>query len=258
MKKSTDLFVLFLSASTAVAFSQDLTQLEGKVVATDDVEGIHILNKNSERYTVTDETGKFSIEAKINDTLIVSGVKYYTQRITVDQEILKNQSVSVQLEEFVNELDEVVVGKVLSGDLTRDINVTETKIDINFYDVGIPGYTGPRKTQSERRLYEATSGGRLIPLFPIINAITGRTKELKEQVKLQKKDRYMDMAMAKFSDLLFEDDVGRSDIIQFFLFDSDDVNFLLNWHGKNELKFFDFLMQKKSQFIERQSGVEKD
>ena len=76
--------------------------------------------------------------------------------IVIDDEMLKNRTIEVNLEEQVNQLDEVTVGKILTGDLLSDINNTEGEPPINFFDVGIPGYTGKPATQSERRLAEAS------------------------------------------------------------------------------------------------------
>lgn len=73
----------------------------------------------------------------------------------VSKNILSSKAIYVTLEEQINELEEVLVGKVLSGDLLMDIENVEGNPLINFYDVGILGYTGNPATQSERRLAEA-------------------------------------------------------------------------------------------------------
>ncbi|SDB53745.1 CarboxypepD_reg-like domain-containing protein [Flavobacteriaceae bacterium MAR_2010_188] len=258
MKKRIDLLIYFVTASSVVAFGQELIPITGKVTANDEVEGLHVLNTASSQYTITDAKGEFIINVKLNDTLVISSVKYFTQTIAISSEILASKTVTLKLEELVNQLEEVVVGKILTGNLGLDIEINETKRDINFYDLGIPGYTGPRKTQAERRVYEATSGSGLIPLNPIINAITGRTKELKAQVALETKDRHMDLAMSKYSKLVFNDNEERPYIIEFFLFASDDENFVRRARSKNELEFLDFLMQKKNEFVSRKSETTKN
>ena len=48
--------------------------------------------------------------------------------------------------------------------LPFDIKNNEVERPIDFYDIGIPGYTGKPKTQSERRLHEADAG-KMIPSF---------------------------------------------------------------------------------------------
>ena len=54
------------------------------------------------------------------------------------------EAITVYLEAFVNELDEVIVKPhQLSGSLASDISNVPKQI--NFDDVGIPGYKGVRK-----------------------------------------------------------------------------------------------------------------
>ena len=145
-------------------------EIKGRIIASSDLLGIHIINKTESKFAVTNDLGEFVIPAKQNDTLIVSGIQYEPKEILITDIIMQTRAVIVNLSDNVNVLDEVVVGKVLTGYLLTDVNKSNAKRELNFYDFGIPGYTGPRKTQSERRLYEAQTGG-MIPLNPIINWI---------------------------------------------------------------------------------------
>ena len=72
--------------------------------------------------------------------------------------MIKNNSIIVQLEDSVTALNEVTIGNILTGDLNSDINNSNSERPLNFYDLGIPGYTGLRKTQIENRLDEADAG----------------------------------------------------------------------------------------------------
>ena len=91
-----------------------------------------------------------------------------------------------------NDLDEVFLTKQLSGDLNKDVSSSTAKADINFYDVGIPGYKGKPLTQNENRLNEAGGNekmfaiglGAAVNFNKFLNTITGRTKMLKERVRL--------------------------------------------------------------------------
>jgi len=169
------LLFLCLFFNLLVLSAQDLDIL-GKVMAEDDdIEGIHIINKTANKFTITDVNGAFTISAKLNDTILISGIKYKHQEVIVNELIIQSKHMTVYLEEHIYQLDEVLLGKFLTGDLRTDILNTKIKDEINFYDVGIQGYAGKPKTQSERRLNEAITGGGFIPLNPIINAITGRT-----------------------------------------------------------------------------------
>jgi hypothetical protein len=226
----------------------------GKVVANDDdVEGIHIINKTANQFTITDVNGSFAISAKLNDTILISGIKYKHQEVIVNDLIMKSKHITVYLEEHIYQLDEVLVGKFLTGDIRTDILNTKIKDEINFYEVGIPGYTGKPKTQSERRLNEAITGGGFIPLNPIINAITGRTKMLKKRIRLEAQEVCMNRAKSEFSEVIFSnleiEDHLKTD---FFYYASEDVKFMELCQQDNQMAMFEFLVEKLMNYNENQ------
>lgn len=114
------------------------------------------------------------------------------------------EALLIRLDIKVNELDEVVVRPFnLSGNLSDDTKGANTDAIINGVTLGLPNATFKMPTQSQRRLIEATTGGAGIPLNPIINAITGYTKMLKNRVKLEKKESRLDMTMSSFEKELY-------------------------------------------------------
>ncbi len=223
--------------------------IKGKIIASGDLVGIHIINKTAGKFTITNDFGEFEIPAKLNDTILVSGVEYVPKEIIVDDISMQAKQLVINLEVNLNVLDEVVVGKILTGDLMTDIENSEAKREMNFYDLGIPGYTGPRKTQSERRLYEAQSGGGLVPLNPLINWITGRTKRLKEQIEREEIGIAINEAKAKYAKVIFEDE-PFSETLQneYFYFCGDDPSFKTLSDVGNELVMLQFLKEKLEAF----------
>lgn len=234
--------VLLFGAFNSYSQSIDIT---GQIRAVNEVDGIHIINKTASRFTISSSEGEFTIPAKLNDTILFSGISYQSKEIVVTKFIIASKQMPVFLEELVNALDEVVIGKVLTGNLLSDISNAELKRDLNFYDLGIPGYTGKLKTQTERRLYEATSGGGLIPIVPIINAISGRTKRLKEHVKFEKLDSCLDRMKANFSEDLFSSfKLDEGPKAEFFYYCQDDPEFENLCKIKNPIATFEFLQAK--------------
>ncbi len=222
-----------------------MVNIEGRIVASGDLVGIHIINKTASRFTITNDNGVFEIPAKLNDTISISGIQYSQKEIIIDQIILQTKKMTAYLEDKINELDEVLVGKILTGNLLSDIENSDAKPDINFYDLGIPGYTGKRKTQSERRLYEAQSGVGLVPLNPLLNWISGRTKRLKNQVKQEAQDKRMRAADAELSEVLFEiEDLDEAKRNEFYYFASEDPKFMGISKKNNDLEMLEFLTEK--------------
>lgn len=246
------LFLIFLTSSL---FAQNHPIIiKGDVLASGDVDGIHIINKTSKTYATTGTKGEFSILVRVNDTLVFSSIKYKILAIKISPETILEEKMSIQLEDQVNVLDEVIVGKVLSGNLNMDVQNSEVEKPIDFYDVGIPGYKGKPKTQSERRLAEAGEFkpemllGLLmgsLPLNPILNGISGRTKMLKERVRLEANDVLMYQMKAQFSDDLFSVyPLEESLQMEFFYYCTENDDFASRCKGKSDIEVFEYLKEK--------------
>lgn len=221
-------------------------EVRGKVIAEDeDLEGIHVINKTASKFTITNSNGEFIIPANVNDTILFSAIKYKPKEVIINSQIIKSKTLTVYLTELVNELNQVIVGKVLTGNLLSDVENSDAKRDLDFYDFGIPGYTGKPLTQSENRLNEATTGGGFLPLNPILNYFSGRTKMLKNQVKLERLEGCLEVVKANLSKIFFEynelDENLRSD---FFYFCSEDEVFPTLCQIKNDLRTLEFLKVK--------------
>ena len=75
------LFVVFVLIFVKQGFGQTFESkyLKGRVVAHGkDVAGVTIQNISTRRATITDSNGNFSIQVKLNDTLVFSAGKAYT------------------------------------------------------------------------------------------------------------------------------------------------------------------------------------
>ncbi len=245
--------------------------LKGKVIANDDVEGIHVLNKTSVKYTITDEKGGFEILAKLSDTLTISGLKYETKQVIVTQAMMLSESLEVSLKEKVNELDEVVVGKILTGSLESDIGNSDAERDIDFYDLGIPGYLGKPLTQSERRLKDADEGstvglkggtygaGAGVNLHKLLNQISGRTKKLKNRVKLEYNQKCLERNVREYAVSLFEKNpLADSLQVEYFFFCSEDPKFNTLCKEGDPIKSYEFMEMKLKKYKSNLKVREED
>lgn len=238
-------------------------KINGQVIASDDVERIHVLNKTFSKYTVTDERGFFEIEVRIKDTLSVSGIKYKPVEVIITKEVLNGGLLQIQLAENINQLDQVTVGKILSGNLENDIANSDAKRDIDFYDLGIPGYTGKRKTQVEARLHDADHGPMLTPtsvnVNKLLNAISGRTKRLKMHVAIERKDKCKIYLKTEFATSLFDSeplqDSLKDNYFNSLVYHSD---FEKICNQKDDLKQIEFLLKTLKAFKANLKSEEKN
>lgn len=235
----------FLFATSLQAQSFFSKEIKGKVSSADgDVAATHVLNITTQKAAITDIEGYFTIAAQLNDTLVFSAIQYQRKEIVVTTAILASKSIFISLEPAVNELNEVVVMPYnLTGDLSRDM---ESKPILVAATLGLPNAYLKKKTQSERLLIEATSGGAGIPLNPIINAITGRTKMLKENYKRDMRYERTERVRDFYSDSIYiaELKIPALKIDDFMYFCEVDPEFSAIVDTHDKIKILTFLRQK--------------
>lgn len=187
LMKSNLLLLLVCSSVTAVAQTGESKKLEGRVSSEDgDVAATHVLNLTTQRATITDSNGFFTIAVHVADTLEFSAVQYTKKFVVVTQPIMDSKSVSIRLEDALTELDEVTVTPYnLSGDLIKDLQTLTLDPVVTASTLGLPNAYVRMPTQAERELTAATANP-IMSFDPLINALTGRTKMLKNRVERNK------------------------------------------------------------------------
>ncbi|WP_396590440.1 hypothetical protein [Allomuricauda sp. R78024] len=256
---------LLFSLLFLVAFSVSAQQkeLRGKVYSKGkDVVGVVVQNVTTEKAVITDIDGNFSILIKLNDTLIFSAVQFKRKILPVNEVLFNTSFITVPLEEFVNELSEVVVKPYdLSGDLGQDLGGLQLEKDVSAEALGLPNAHQKIPSQSQRKLQQATFGkfnvGMILtpPLDPIINAITGRTKMLKNRVKVDKAYARTQRVQDFYVDSLFVVTlkIPSEKIEDFMYFCEVDEQFQQTVDSKDKLKLWDFLVLKSRAYRKNNS-----
>src|SRR5690554_5649431 len=178
------LMLLFVNSDL---FSQE-KKVMGKVVAkTRDLQGIHVKNISSDQSTLTDKGGYFTIIAQPNDTLIFTAIHLVGREKILTYADMNKSLVFVPMEYYENVMDELVIYR----------QVTTESL----------GLGGARKyTPAERRLHTATSsGGGIIPVDALVNAISGRTKMLKKALELERENMLVQEVLNRFSEEYYID-----------------------------------------------------
>jgi len=155
-------------------------KINGKVTADyNDLESIYIVNLKTEKSTLTERGGYFSINASVGDTIMVTAVQFKSLKIILKEEDFNKELLFVKMETFIRILDEV--------------KINEYK-DINAVSLGIISSKTKHYTPAERKLkaasnYDAQIGTNTsIGLDPILNWMSGRTTMLKKEVEVEKKE----------------------------------------------------------------------
>ena len=261
------IFIFLVCCFTAsLTNAQDFAkQIEGRVFSKDgDVAAVHVSNISTQRGTITDVSGYFEIIARLNDTLVFSAVQYKRVEIIVTWEILEQHFLQVPLKESLTVLEEVIVMPYnLTGDLKRDMGNMKVEPVVTASTLGLPNAYVKVKTQNERKLFEADAGPWIylgnykmdttfnpmimVNFNKILNRITGRTKELKKYISLDKEIALLHQVKRSFPDSVYvqEFDIPEDNLDAFFYFCEVDSTFTIITETGNQLEVWEFL-QKKS------------
>ena len=183
-------FLLILSVVfTQMIFGQIAGEklLHGKIIVeSGNVGGVTIINLVNEKTAISDGNGDFFILAKAEDLLVFSSVNLEYYRKIIEAEDLKPDVLTIKMTAKITELEEVIVNK---------------HPEINAVSLGISPKGIKQYTPAERKLATASSA-KLNPqgLDPLINAISGRTKMLKKELEVEKKERLLAYIGALFDD----------------------------------------------------------
>lgn len=184
-----EFLLILLVILSQISFGQIAGEklLHGKImVESGNVGGVTIINLVNEKTAISDGNGEFFILAKAEDLLVFSSVNLEYYRRIIDDEDLKPEILTIKMTAKITELEEVIVNK---------------HPEINAVSLGISPKGIKQYTPAERKLATASSA-KLNPqgLDPLINAISGRTKMLKKELEVEKKERLLAYIGALFDD----------------------------------------------------------
>lgn len=132
MKIKIEILLLFLICQ--LCFAQTLTRkpLHG-LVENDSVkvEGGYVYNVNSKTKTFISSQGFFDILAKAKDTLLISSFGLKSKKMVLTEKDFEVLLLTVKLQTFINQLDEVVVKKIV---VKPNLGKIQNIIDTKYYD----------------------------------------------------------------------------------------------------------------------------
>jgi hypothetical protein len=122
---------LCLFSICAVLNGQEIDRIgiEGTITAPkgDDTEGVTIYNVSSQKGTVTDEEGKFTLEVAENDRVFITALQFQSFTVIVDEGVITHQRMNIYLNPAVNQLEEVIVRPYdLTGNIIADLKRIKT------------------------------------------------------------------------------------------------------------------------------------
>lgn len=186
--------LLFFIFSPLIVLSQQDTIVHGKIVSESSMlEGIHVINLTKHLGTITDARGYFHVKATISDTLQFSAINLKATYYILKESDFSDNLLLIKMESLITELEEVAI-----------INYK----NINAVALGIVPANQKTYTPAERKLKTASefkpestfyfggTTGVSLSFDAILNAISGRTTMLKNELVVERKE----LLQAKTSD----------------------------------------------------------
>lgn len=233
--------ILFLFLSLQFAYNQDRELIQGKVIYRNiNVVAANVINNTSQNTTITDDLGEFQIYAREGDEIIFSSVQYIIRTVRITNEIIKNKRLTVQINERIRELDEVVI--------TPDN--TEKFLDLKEEEFKGFDYIADKSTRVQNNLTETRqlkNGVDFVNIFKLLKTIIdSKSEEEKESLLASEVIPYL-LEDDFFTESLL---LASSQIIDFLIYiDSrpNSVDILLE---KNEFLLIDFLLNESIRYKE--------
>ena len=237
MKKT----LLFLLVLFQLGYSQDRQLIQGKVIYRNiNVVAANVINNTSQSTTITDDLGEFQIYAKEGDEIIFSSVQYIIRTVKITDEIIKNKRLTVQINERIRELDEVVI--------TPDN--TEKFLDLKEEEFKGFDYVADKSTKIENPLTETRElryGVDFVNIFKLLKTIIdSKSEEEKENLIASEVIPYL------FEDDFFTENLllATSQINDFLIYIDTRPNVIDVLLEKNQFLLIDFLLNESIRYKE--------
>ncbi len=251
MKNKLIVVCLFMGQFQFIAAQSNVDkEINGQVTSSVGlpIEGATVINTSNKVIVISDQYGHFSIFAKAGDILSFSTVNYEFLRKFINSNEIKVGNIFVSLTPKSIELNEVIVNK---------------HSDITAENLGIIPNDQVKLTTAERRLQTAGDfkpihllgllGGSLA-VDPILNAINGRTKRLKKEVAVEKKEFLMAKLVNLFDDKYYIETLKIPEdlITGFQYYCIEDPHFVKSLNDKNKTMSMFLIVGLASEFNKNQ------
>jgi len=163
-----------------IVVSQNDSIIKGKIIVeTNDNEGITIVNISNKTNTISGNGGYFKIKAKVNDTIMFSAIHLVGKKHIITKKDFGKDLLFIKLDIYTRHIKEIMVTN--ADDITAE-------------SLGLVPKGQKKYTPAERRLKTAGDlNGQFglntaFSIDPLLNAISGRTKQLKAELEVERKE----------------------------------------------------------------------
>ncbi|GGF75287.1 hypothetical protein SAMN05444281_2287 [Wenyingzhuangia marina] len=241
------MFILVVSTVSS-SFSQEVKFLKGLVVNDSiDVADVTVTNKNLKQSTKTNNSGVFELPVRIGDSIMVSAIHINKISLLITQEIIDNESLKIEVEENINNMEEVVLNNVLSeSSLSFNVGPTTNPDPEKLERIKLKHLTNTDPTRTFQ-------GGNILGLFSLVSKLfknKNGKKYLSKQEKRVRFERFKVDFVKEFGSSFFTDDLNISEFrIDEFLTFCNQKKSIYKMYSKDEkLELIDFLIKQSKEY----------
>ena len=208
------------------------------------IENVIVFDVNSKNGTVVNQYGYFTLNAKVQDTLVFSSLTFKSKRVILKEEDFINKVLVVNLEIFTNELSEVLI--LAKKQLNPVQGGTQKYVDMKFFD--------DEKSSPKNKT--------MLPMLDLENG-TDFARIYKDVIKVLRKDNpkktdfyqdtsFSELALSALNYSFFSNTLALKDdeIKLFLVFCENDPNSRAVMSRTDQFKLMDFLISKNREYKE--------
>lgn len=265
------LLLVFLFVIPFITFSQEIDRVlvQGKITAPlgEDLEGISVYNKSSQKGTITDAKGVFQIKVGLNDRVLFSALQFQKFTVIVDEGILEIQQMKIYVNPAVMQLDEVIVkphdltgniyidvSRIKTTDLALDLNLSWESMEFDYE------FSADQSSAVENSALREVQPAGLNILFPFAlladllfksDAKSGRKNIMTSLEEMKLKDGSTIAIKQRFPESYFTETlkIKKTDIDSFLYFVNENGFTTELLRENNELKLMDFLEKQQNIYL---------
>ncbi|MEM8999311.1 MAG: carboxypeptidase-like regulatory domain-containing protein [Bacteroidota bacterium] len=161
------------------------------------LESVHVINLNRVVGAITDQKGRFTINATVNDTLYFSYLGFKSQKIRVTNDMFKFEDTKIALTELAFALEEVIVRPYqLTGYLEIDVKNLPINTAYQYSISGLPtSYEAGNKNPGA---VTKVLGAILNPADLLRNLFGKKPQQMRKLRKIKQDDEIRDLLASKF------------------------------------------------------------
>lgn len=252
MRNQPLLYLLFFCAFSYGQTSKKL--ITGQVFYDKEpVADVHIVNKSTNKGTISNDFGLYEISASIGDVLEFSHLNFMTEEIIVSKENLAQAIYKITLKIKTYELEEIVIEKQ-NGTFYVDPEImTSPPVIVNAQTLNLP-YANS-KVKKDDNIVKMSSGA-IVSLDNLIGALNGNNRRKKLLKKISKEDKILSKIREYYTDDFFITDLKiKQENINPFLNYCFKKKIITHYNKKDLLKLTSILMTESKSFPQEKTEI---